>query len=178
MLSWPPTVIGIVLVVGLLVLGSFAIGGHSAAPWLPLWRRDVRRMLTLARIQPGELLVDLGAGDGRIVVMAAEEFGAKAIGYEIAYLPYFYARFIIVVRNLRGKATVQCKNFFKVQLDQADIVCAFLTPDGMAKLKPKLEKEIKPGARVVSYAFPIPGWEPVVRDKPTEKQTAIYLYQR
>jgi hypothetical protein len=80
------------IVVIFLVLGTFALGGILAAPWVPLWQKDIRRMLKLANVKPGETVYDLGAGDGRIVIMAGKEFGAKAIGYEIAILPYLAAR--------------------------------------------------------------------------------------
>lgn len=161
-----------------LVLGTFAWGGILAAPWIPVWRKDLKRLLDLADIKPGETLYDLGAGDGRIVIMAAKEYNAKAVGYEIASLPYFFAYIKILVLGLRGKAKFKYRNFFKEDLSGADVIVTFLTPPAMEKLKPKFEKELKPGARVVSYAFSIKGWEPKQKSKPDKKTTAIYLYQR
>lgn len=160
------------------VLGTFALGGFLAAPWVPLWKNDIRRMLKLAEVKPKELVYDLGAGDGRIIIIAAEEFGAFAVGFEIAFLPYLLGCIRILLKGLPGKARLKYANFFKQDLSQADVICAFLTPQAMKKLKPKLEKETKFGCRIVSYAFSIPGWQPKKIDKPNQKTTAIYLYQR
>ncbi len=155
-----------------------AWGGILAAPWVPLWKKDIRRMMKLADLKPGELLYDLGAGDGRMLIIAAKEFKAKAIGYEIAVLPFFLAYIKITLLGLRGKIKLRYKNFFHQDLSQADVICAFLTPQAMLKLKPKLEKEAKPGCRIVSYAFSIPGLKPEIADKPSENETKIYLYRR
>ncbi|OGY47387.1 MAG: hypothetical protein A3J65_03210 [Candidatus Buchananbacteria bacterium RIFCSPHIGHO2_02_FULL_45_11b] len=154
------------------------MGGVLAAPWVPLWQKDVKRMLKLAQIGPDETVYDLGAGDGRILLIAAKNFGAKAVGFEIAILPYLLGWVKILLSGQRGKAKLYCRNFFKADLSQADVICAFLTPRAMLKLKPKLEKEAKPGCRVISYAFKIPGWEPVLADKPDQKTAAVYVYRR
>lgn len=170
------------------ILGTLAYGGISAAPWVPLWKKDTLRMLQIAQVKPGEKVVDLGAGDARIIIAAAKNYDAKGIGYELAILPYFIGWVKIIMSGLRGKPSIKnmvrgkailkyC-NFFKVDLSDADVICAFLTPAAMAKLKPKFEKEIKPGCRIVSYAFKIPDWQPTKIDKPNKKTTAIYLYQR
>jgi len=166
------------IVVLLLILGTFALGGYLAAPWVPLWKKDVRRMLNLAELKPGETVYDLGAGDGRIIIMAASEFGAKAVGFEIAILPYFLAYIRILLRGLKLRVALKYRNFFKEDLSKADVICAFLTPQAMKKLKPKLEKEAKSGCRIVSYAFSIPGWQPIKTDKPSKNKAIIYLYQR
>lgn len=168
----------IFLVVLFLMIGTYAIGGLSAAPWVPLWKNDVRRMMRIAKVKPGEILYDLGAGDGRMVIIAAKEFGAKATGFEIATLPYLFAYIKINLQGLNSQASMSYRNFFKQDLSSADVICTFLTPKAMKKLKPKLEKEMKPGARIVSYAFHIPGWQETLKDKPNKKTTAIYLYQK
>jgi len=160
-------------VVVLITLGTFAYGGFSAAPWVPLWKKDIRRMMRLAGVKAGEVVYDLGAGDARIITIASLEFGAKATGFEIATLPYFLGCIRIRLKGLEGKTKLRYANFFRQDLSSADVICAFLTPQAMLKLKPKLEKETKPGCRIVSYAFSIPGWQPTKIDKPNKKTTAI-----
>lgn len=160
------------------ILGTLAYGGISAAPWVPLWKKDILRMLQVAQVKQGEKVVDLGAGDARIIIAAAKNYDAKGVGYELAILPYFIGWVKIIMSGLRGKAILKYRNFFKEDLSDADVICAFLTPAAMAKLKPKFEKETKPGCRIVSYAFKIPDWQPAKIDKPNKKTTAIYLYKR
>jgi|SRR3989344_5272539 len=168
----------IFLILFLLILGTFAYAGLIAAPWVPLWQKDVRRMLTLAQIKPGEILYDLGAGDGRIIIMAAKEFGATAVGFEIAVLPYLLGLFKIRLQGLGGKAILKYADFYRNDLSQADVICTFLTPQAMIKLKSKLKKEIKPGGRIVSYAFSLLDWPAEKIDKPSQKSTTIYLYRK
>ncbi|MFA5021518.1 MAG: hypothetical protein WC508_00340 [Patescibacteria group bacterium] len=160
------------------VLGSLALAGLSAAPWVPLWKKDIRRMLKVADVKPGEIVYDLGAGDGRIIIIAAAEFGALATGFEFAFLPYFLAWAKIKLLGLSKKAKLKYGNFFRTDFSQADVICTFLTPQAMAKLKPKFETNTKSGCRIVSYAFSIPGWQPKIIDKPNQKTTVVYLYQK
>jgi hypothetical protein len=159
-----------------LLVGTMAWGAWSAAPWVPLWRRDVDRMIGLADIKLGEKVYDLGAGDGRIVIAAAKK-GGQAIGFEISVLPYILGCIKIIVGGLWGKVRMSYKNFFTQDLSDADVIFTFLTPHAMEKLKPKLEKT-KSGCRIVSYAFEVPGWSADKKDKPAENITAIYLYRR
>jgi len=161
-----------------LILGTFAYAGLSAAPWVPLWKKDVRRMLTLAKVKPGEMVYDLGAGDGRIIIMASQEFGAQSVGFEMSILPYCLAYIKILLSGLRGKTSLQYRNFFDQNFGQADVICTFLSPKAMEKLKPKFEAEAKPGCRIVSFAFHVPGWQARIIDQPNSKTTSVYLYQR
>ena len=162
----------------LLILATFAWGGILAAPWVPLWRKEIRRMLRLAAVKPGEIVYDLGCGDGRIIILAAQEFGASSVGFEIAVLPYFLAYIRIWLLGLRPKVSLKFRNFYQQNLAAADVICLFLTPAAMRKLKPKLQTETKSGCRIVSYAFKLPDWPPARVDRPDEKTTPIYLYQR
>ncbi len=162
----------------LVILITFAIGGVLAAPWVPLWKKDIYRMLKLAEIKPDEVVYDLGAGEGRVILVAAKDFQAKATGFEIAILPYLWGCIKIWVNGLQGRARLKYKNFYNQNLSQADVVCTFLSPWAMEKLKPKLKKELKPGSRLVSAAFPVVGWQPQKIDKADDKSTAIYLYQK
>jgi predicted RNA methylase len=142
--------------------------------WVPIWRKDIDRFLRLADIKAGQVVYDLGCGDGVIVVAAAKK-GAKAIGLEISILP-FVAAYIRKILT-RSKAQIKFRDFWLVDLKDADVVYFFLIPRIYEQLKHKLEKELKPGAKVIAYVWPIEGWQATVVDKP-EGRPAMYLYIR
>ena len=156
---------------------TYAYAGIKAAPWVPVPRKDVSRMLELARLKPGETLYDLGSGDGRIVIMAAEKFGARAIGVEVSFLPYLISRWKIWRRGLKNRVEIRYADFFKINLSEAAVVTTFLLPRPMEKLSKKFRAELLTGARVVSYAFQLEDWPSVAVSKPSLDVSAIYLYQ-
>jgi len=127
-------------------------------PFVPTPRPIVRRMLEVAQVRPGERLIDLGAGDGRIVIAAAKEFGANALGVELH--PERYA----IIRNsaatLKPNLHAVRQSFFNADLSNADIVTMYLLPSVNEALRKKLERELRSGARVVSHDFSIPDWTP------------------
>lgn len=152
-------------------LGSYAYAGILAAPWFPTWSQDIERFLKLADIKPGQKFYDLGCGDGKLVFAAAGS-GAEAIGFEISLLPYLLA----VSRSFYvNNSKIKFKNFWKADLSDADIVYLFLTPKVNPKAKEKLEHELKRGAKVITYTWPIEGWKPLKIDT-TPGQPAMYLY--
>ncbi|MEM1537779.1 MAG: class I SAM-dependent methyltransferase [Candidatus Nezhaarchaeales archaeon] len=120
----------------------------------------VRRMLQLAEVKPGDVVYDLGAGDGRILFIAAKEFGAHAIGVEIRKDLYSQIEEKIKLYNLNSEVQVIHGSFYDVDLSKADVVTMYLLTSVNEKLRPKLERELKPGARVVSHDFEVPGWRP------------------
>lgn len=142
--------------------------------WVPTWQKDLDRFLNLADIKPGQKVYDLGCGDGRLVIAAAQH-GAQAIGIEISILPFGAALF----RKLwsRSKAQIKFGDFWRVDLNQADVVYFFLIPRIYSELKQKLEQELKPGSKVIAYVWPIPGWSANKVDK-QPGQPDMYLYIR
>jgi len=146
-------------------------------PFVPTPRPIVRRMLDLAEVRPGERLIDLGAGDGRIVIAAAKEFGADALGVEL------HPRRLAIIQNSAASAKLNLKavreNFFKTDVSNADIVTMYLLPSVNEALRKKLERELHSGARVVSHDFSIPEWTPVrveIVQGPLGLHT-LYLYK-
>lgn len=143
------------------------------APWIPTPHKTIRKMLKLARLKPGEILYDLGCGDGRIIIDAAKDFGAMAVGIEIDPIRYYWAKLSILRLRLQDNAKVLFGNFFKSNLSKADVVTLYLLQETNVKLIKKLSDELKPGARIVTNTFTIPGWHAIRRDE----QAKIYVYK-
>lgn len=130
----------------------------SLAPFKPTPMATVRRMLETANVQPGEMVFDIGSGDGRIVIMAAETFGARAVGLEINPARVAQSRRAVAARGLEDRVKIIQANALDVDLSPADVVTIYLTPEGIELLRPHLERTLRPGTRVVVYVDQIPGW--------------------
>jgi len=156
-----------------ITLISFAYAFFRSIGWIPMWSKDIANVMKLADIKPGENFCDLGCGDGK-VALAAAKHGAKAVGYELALLMYIIAK----VRSWFSAGDVQIKfrDFWLVDLSDMDIVFFFLIPRIFPKMKEKLERELKPGSRVITYIWPMKGWkvEKVIK---RDKGPAIHLYK-
>ena len=148
-------------------------------PFVPTPEPVVMRMLTLAGTKPGELVYDLGAGDGRILSLAVQSFGATAVGVELHESRFKTIAERIAEEKLEESASVIHGDFFDVDLSNADVVTLYLLPSVNSLMRPKLERELRYGARVVSHDFPIEGWFPMQFETvQTEHKThAIYLYK-
>lgn len=163
------------LILILLVLFTYFYSVIRAIAWVPMWSKDLKNVLDLADIKEGDKVYDLGCGDGKILFAAATR-GAEAIGYEVSLLPFMIAKFRQLL-DRKNKVSIRFKDFWLVNLADADIVFFFLHPRVYKKIKNKLEKELKPGAKVIAYVWPIEGWEVAKKIKRT-KGPAIYLYKR
>lgn len=117
------------------------------------------RLLDRAGAGPGDLLIDLGCGDGRIVVAAALR-GARARGIDIDPIRIAEAEAAAVAAGVSDLATFRCEDLFETRLDEATIVTLFLVPHVHALLMPRLRSELGPGSRVAAHAFPLADWEP------------------
>ena len=148
-------------------------------PFVPTPELVVRRMLALADIKPGELLYDLGAGDGRILSSAVKDFNAKAIGIELHESRCEVIAKRIERERLGNSAGVIRADFFNINLSQADVVTLYLLTSVNSMIRPKLERELKAGARVVSHDFPMNGWVPLYVERVRDRFNShmIYLYQ-
>ena len=155
---------------------TFAYAGWRGAPWAPTKKEDIARFLSLAQIKPGDKVFDLGCGDGRLLFAAANQ-GAEVMGYEISLLPYVLAQIKKSFFPKKEKVSIRFRDFWGVDLSEADLVYFFLMPKVYKKLKLKLGNELKPGARVIAYVWPIKGWQEIGR---SEKKDApiIYLYEK
>jgi predicted RNA methylase len=137
------------------------------APFVPSPVQVIEFMLKLAGLKAGEVLFDLGAGDGRTVILAAKSFGARAVGVELR----------------EDRVTIVNGDIFNVNLTSADVVFLYLTTSANEKIRPKLEADLRKGVRVVSHDYEIVGWEPLRVENYCENPKlgypshTIYLYQ-
>lgn len=150
------------------ILWPYLIG----APWIPTPLDTVHRMLTIAQVEPSDHVVDLGSGDGRILLTAATAFGATATGIEADPFRVIWSRLRIRRQGLKQKVRVIWGNMFTQNLVEATVVTIFQYSEVNNRLAKKLRSELQPGTRVVSYAFPVSGWTPVK----TSKEPELYLY--
>lgn len=157
--------------VALPVLGTFAYAGVRGAPWVPTFAADVVRIRRVAALQPGERFFDLGCGDGRIV-RAAADAGAHATGFECSLLPYVLAKF-----RVGRHGAVRFADFWSANLSDADVVYCYLMPKIYPKLKAKLERECRPGTRIILHVWPMSGWTPMMVDT-VPGHPNVFLYQR
>ena len=144
----------------------------------------VRRMIALSELKKGEVFYDLGCGDGRTVVMAAEEFGAKAVGVELREDLAKKALSAVEERGLQGRALIIHGDLFNIDLHAANVVFLYLTTSANDRVRPKLELELKPGTRVVSHDYEIVGWKNAKMENFVEDPKlgypshTIYLYKK
>jgi len=118
-------------------------------------------MLKLANAGPDDVVYDLGCGDGRILIVAVKEFNVKkAVGVEKDQQLYKLASTRMIDEGIANRASVVYGDFFEVDISEATIVTLFLLTSVNEMLKPKLERELRDGARIVSHEFRIPGWKP------------------
>ena len=147
------------------------------APYVASPVRVVDRMLELANIRPGEMVYDLGCGDGRILIAAVEKYKATAVGVEIAPKVVAQARARIHKEGIDGQARVIEGDLLEADLSGADVVTIYLTTSFNEQLRPRLEKYLKPGARVVSHDYAVPGWKPTKVDIADGQKHKIFLYE-
>ena len=142
------------------------------AEWWPTSLKKSRKMLKLAKLKGGEKIYDLGCGDGRIPIIAANEFGADATGIEVDPLRYLAAKIASAIFS-KNKAKIVFGNFEKANLRDADVIAIFLKAKPNERIKSKLKRELKHGARIVSNTWTFKGWKPAQIDI----KNKLYLYR-
>ena len=140
-----------------------------------------RHMLELAETSPRDVVYDLGSGDGRIPILAAQEFGCRAVGIEIDDSLYRHSVERVAELELENQVSFQRLNFFEADLRPATVVTLYLLGAVNEQLQPRLGSHLRTGARIVSLDFPVPGWNPEdVRQvrSVNEVEYTLYLYRR
>jgi SAM-dependent methyltransferase len=146
--------------------------------FVPTPQEVVDKMLELAEVKKGDLVYDLGCGDGRIVVTAAKKFGCKAVGFDIDPERVKESKENVAKNKVGDLVTIKEADIFKQDLSQANVITLYLLPELNVKLIPQLEK-LKPGSRIVSHDFDMRGVKPkqVVKVKTKDGgESEVYLW--
>jgi ubiquinone/menaquinone biosynthesis C-methylase UbiE len=164
--------------VAVFLVPAFGQTAERLAPFVPSPQVVVERMLELADLKPSETVYDLGCGDGRILITAAREFRAKAVGIELSDKLVREGRDQVKRLGLENRVTIVEGDLMHADLRSADVVTLYLLTEVNDQLKPLLEKSLHSGARVVSHDFKIRGWKPerVEQVLATNRMHKIYVY--
>ena len=190
-LAGAPAALAAALTVALLARGQ-ATGtapkpkeGQAEAPikqpdviFVPTPQEVVDRMLELAEVKPGDVLYDLGCGDGRIVVTAAKKYGVKAIGFDVDPQRIRESRANVRKNRVDNLVTIKQQDIFATDLREASVVTLYLLPTLNVRLKPQLAK-LKPGSRIVSHSFDMRGAKPKIKERvrtPDGRERDVYLW--
>ncbi len=161
-----------------LVLSLIAIT-HTAAdfpeeiPFVPTPMDVVDKMLELAEVKKGDVVYDLGSGDGRIVIRAAKKYGVRAVGIEMDRLLLDKARKDAKAAGVSHLVEFRAEDAMKVDLTKATVVTLYMLPWFNEAMKPSFKKYLKPGARIVAHDFGIEGWEPDKSVKLTDPEKKV-----
>ena len=151
---------------------------ENLGPNIPTPPSIVDRMLDMAHVKPGDMVYDLGSGDGRILIAAVQKYGARGVGIEIDPDLCEKARARIKSLGLEDKITIIHGSALRTDLRPADVVTMYFLTLSNERLRPSLEK-MRPGTRVVSFQFPIHGWKPLEAQivNVSNVDRTIYVYQ-
>jgi len=158
---------------------SFRNASKSFAPFVPCGKKELPRIFEVIALKDNEVFYDLGCGDGRVVFYAAQNFPVKAIGIELSLFFFLYCWIKSIFLSDKGDTNFKLRDLFYEDLSEADAIYVYGMPKVLEeKLRYKLEKELKKGARVIAYGFPIKGLEPESIRQPDENhKKSIYLYR-
>ena len=172
-----------VLLALFLFLGeAFAQDAEKLAPYYPTPDTIVEKMLELGALKPGETMYDLGSGDGRIVIMAAQKFRARAVGVELDRDLCKISTDKIRKLKLEKDAEIINGDLLKQDYSSADLVTVYLLPGFIDKVQPLLDAQLKKGARIISHDFEFKNWTPEkvvnVADDGEGRSHTLFLYRK
>jgi len=154
--------------------------GKKIVPYVPTPQEVVERMLELAQVKKGDVVYDLGSGDGRIVVTAAKKYGVKAIGFEIDPERIKESQENIKKAGVGHLVEIRQQDIRTVDLSQASVLTMYLLPEVNLMIRPNIWKQMKPGSRVVSHDFDMGDWKPIKTEQikdPSGWEHTLYLWQ-
>ncbi len=157
----------IIVIIGIFLVLIFSFVILFGAPYLPTLKPQAQNALDLLDLQPGQTLLELGSGDGRVLKQAAQK-GIQGIGYELNPILVLYSQ--ISCWRYRKLVTFKCRNYWQVKLPECDGIYVFLLDKYMQKLDQKIMQDLHKPVKLVSYAFKIPGRVPIA------KKSGLMLY--
>ncbi len=156
--------------------------GEKLAPYYPTPESIVDKMLEFGQLRAGEKMFDLGSGDGRIVIMAAQKYHADATGIELDHDLYLSSGAKLQKLGLQKTARIVYGDILKQDYSSADLITVYLLPESNLKARPMLEAQLKKGTRIVAHDFGIGGWTPVktltIPDDGEGRSHTLFLYIR
>ena len=154
---------------------SVAVWTDGEVPFVRSTPEVIDRMLEMARVTSGDVIYDIGSGDGAIIIRAAKKYGVRGVGIEIDQELVAKARQIASREKVEHLVEFRAEDAFTVDVTPATVVTLYMLPEFNAKLRPILERQLRPGSRVVSHDYPIEGWVPDKVD--TVKGTFVHDHQ-
>ena len=163
------------LLVILILLFLLSMLWPPDSPWSPWWRTSpelARIECKFAKVKKGDIIYDLGSGEGTALMIAAKEFGATGVGIEIDPFRAYFSQLTVRFAGLAKKIKIRRDSFWDVDVSEATVVFMYLIPKTLMRLRPKLLKELKPGTRVVTFVYKI-DLPMIAKDEKAE----LYLYE-
>jgi len=160
------------------LLFHFSFLAFKFAPFVPTPTEYIIEAFSLANLKPGETLLDLGCGTGKVLVIGAKKFNAKVIGYEISPILCFLAKLNLFINGIKN-GKIYCEDFLNARLDEAEVIFLYVTPKLMEKLRKKFEKELRPKTRIITFSSQLPFWTPIKTFQPKNQKKffKIFLYR-
>ena len=167
------------ILVTVALLGTLGAARQTRTPdifFTPTWEPVVDEMLTLANVSRDDVVYDLGSGDGRILVRAAQKYGARGVGIELDPRLVEISRQVARDGEVADKVTFIQGDLFEADVSQATVVTLYLSYSVNSRLAPKLKRELRPGTRIVSHQFTMGTWEPDKRVHSMIDNTDLFLW--
>lgn len=148
------------------------------SPYVPTKQKEVECILKTAGLKKGQLFIELGSGDGRVVRTAVLRFGVHGVGVEIHPLLLVWSKLFVKLQKLKSESIIfKRENFFRTNVSTADVIFIFLMPNTLKKLKGKFIKECKKNVQVISHGFRIEGWENYLQKTISHAPFPTYFYR-
>lgn len=163
--------LAIVLFIAIIIALFFLVVIVKGAPYIPTDKKKISTILDLAKVLNGQKVLDLGSGDGRLLIALARA-GANCYGYEINPFLVWWSKYKIKKAGLENQAFIYKKDFWTADVSDFSLVVFFGSGNIMKKLEDKLQKELPIGAKVISNGFAFPNWPHI------KKSGQLYLYQK